>query len=174
MKKIIIIALAFASCKSANKINFTTSQALHNNINEKTLQGIINRNIIEADTTFKWFGDNFKFAQPTADAIEIFSKNKNKFKLIVFGGTWCEDTQNLLPMFYKLIEKSNYPQKKITLVGVNRQKQSGNQLSTQYKITNVPTFIVLNNNGIEVGRVVEYGKYNAIDKELAEVVNTIK
>jgi len=174
MKKIIILALALVGCTSTNKINYNTSEALHNNISEKTLQGIINRNIIETDTTFKWFGANFKFAQPDAAAIETFNLKKNKFKMIVFGGTWCEDTQNLLPMFYKLVEKSNYPQKKITLVGVNRQKQSGNELSIQYKIINVPAFIVLDNNGNEAGRVVEYGKYNAIDKELAEIVNSIK
>ena len=174
MKKIIILALVFVSCKSINKVNFTTIDAVYNNTNEKTLQGIINRKIIEADTTFKWFSTNFKYAQPDAAAIETFNLKKNKFKMIVFGGTWCEDTQNLLPMFYKLVEKSDYPQKKITLVGVNRQKQSGNQFSSQYKIINVPTFIVIDNNNKEVGRVVEYGKYNAIEKELAEIVNSIK
>jgi thiol-disulfide isomerase/thioredoxin len=174
MKKIVLIALVIASCQPTQKISFTTSEAIHENKNEKTLQGIINRNVIEADTTFKWFGNNFKYAQPSTAAIETFNLKKNKFKLIVFGGTWCEDTQNLLPMFYKLVEKSNYPQKKITLVGVNRKKESGNNLSAQYHITKVPAFIVLNNDGNEVGRVVEYGKYNAIDKELAEIVDSIK
>jgi thiol-disulfide isomerase/thioredoxin len=94
--------------------------------------------------------------------------------MIVFGGTWCEDTQNLLPMFYKLINQSNYPEKRITLVGVDRQKQSGNDLSAKYNIKNVPAFIVLKNDGTEVGRVVEYGKGEGIDNELAEIVNSIK
>lgn len=146
---------------------------MHESKQEKVLQGNISRSIIEADTTFKWFPTNFKYAQPAKNAIEIFNQQKNYFKLIVFGGTWCEDTQNLLPLFYKLIEKSEYPQKKITLVGVDRQKQSGNELSAKYHIKNVPTFIVLKNDGSEVGRVVEYGKYNEIDRELAEIVGKI-
>ena len=170
MKKLLFIAIVFASCSPRYK----TFYAMHESKNEKVLQGNISRSIIEADTTFKWFATNFNFAQPDAAAIDIFKRNKSKFKMIVFGGTWCEDTQNLLPLFYKLVEQSGYPQSKITLVGVDRKKQSGNGLSDQYKITNVPTFIVLKNDGSEAGRVVEYGKYNAIDKELAEIVNGIK
>lgn len=144
------------------------------NAKEKTLKGVINKKIIQADTTFKWFNTNYNFAQPSANAIQVFQQNKSKFKMMVFGGTWCEDTQNLLPMFYKLIDKSEYPEKRITLVGVDRQKDSGNELAKKFNIKNVPAFIVLNNNDEEVGRVVEYGKGNGIDVELAEIVNSIK
>lgn len=170
MKKIVLILIILSSCTTTNKINYSIEE----NTKEKTLKGIINRNIVESDTSFKWFPLNYKYANPEPLAVSIFNQNKNKFKLIVFGGTWCEDTQNLLPLFYKLIEKSKYAQKRITLVGVDRKKQSGNELSLKYNILNVPTFIVLKNDGTEVGRVVEYGKYNAIDKELAEIVSKIE
>lgn len=161
--------LFFMSCKTTQQINYTSS---YNDRNEKVLQGIINKSLIENDTTFTWFGNNYKYAQPAKSAVKIFSENKNKFKLVVFGGTWCEDTHNLLPTFYKLIAVSNYPEKRITLVGVDRNKQSGNELSTKYNIKNVPCFIVLRNDGTEVGRVVEYGKGNGIDVELAEIVSS--
>ncbi len=173
MKNIVVIflLLILASCSSTHKINYTTSFNGH----EKILQGVIERSIISSDTSFPWFNNNYKYAQPEKKAIETFSNKKGQFSLIVFGGTWCEDTQNLLPMFYKLIDKSEYPSKKLTLVGVNRAKQSGaDSLSSKYKITNVPTFIVLNKKGDEVGRIVEYGKYHAIDKELGEIVESIK
>lgn len=146
---------------------------MHESKQEKVLQGVISRSIIEADTTFKWFPTNFKYAAPDAATVAIFKEKKKQFKLIVFGGTWCEDTQNLLPLFYKLMDKSGYPQQHITLVGVDREKKSGNELSGKYNIKNVPTFIVLKNDGSEAGRVVEYGKGNGIDKELGEIVKTI-
>lgn len=142
------------------------------NEKEKTLKGVISRDIIVADTTFKWFTTNYQFANPDANAVATFAANKSKFKMIVFGGTWCEDTQNLLPLFYKLVDKSNYPIKRLTLVGVDRQKDSGNELAKQFNIKNVPAFIVLNNDGVEVGRVVEYGKGNGIELDLAEIINT--
>lgn len=166
MKYLIAIFMLTAACTSTQKINYTTTQTPK----EKALIGVINRNIIDTDTTFKWFGLNYKYANPDADAVATIKAHKNKFKLIVFGGTWCEDTQALLPTFYKLIDKSEYDEKRITLVGVDRQKSSGNELSGKFNIKNVPTFIVLNKKGEEVGRVVEYGKGNGIYKEIAEVI----
>ena len=171
MKKLIVIAVLFAACKLPYKTFYTMHEAKR----EKVLQGVMSRNAIEADTAFKWFATNYKFAIANVNAVETFKKNKGNFKMIVFGGTWCEDTQNLLPLFYKLIDQSKYPQRKTTLVGVDRQKQSGDDgLSAKYKITNVPAFIVLKNDGTEAGRVIEYGKGVGIDNELAEIVSGIK
>ena len=93
--------------------------------------------------------------------------------MIVFGGTWCDDTQNLLPVFYRLVDKSGYPDSSITLIGVDRPKTTLYNLHNAFHLTDVPTFIVMK-DGKEVGRVVEYGKYGQIDKELGEVVNTMQ
>ncbi|MBS4044431.1 MAG: thioredoxin family protein [Chitinophagaceae bacterium] len=168
---IVFIVLFFSSCISTQKINYSTTQ----NGNEKILTGVINRDIIESDTSFPWFANNYKYAQPSATAVASIKSHSSKIKIIAFGGTWCEDTQNLLPMFYKLIDKSEFPLKQLTLVGVDRAKKSGaDGLTTKYNILNVPTFIVLNKKGEEIGRVVEYGKYNEIDRELGEIVEKAK
>ena len=113
-----------------------------------------------------------KWGQADITAVEAFSKKADKFSILVFGGTWCHDTQNLLPVLYRLIDKSGYPEKKVTVVMVDRKKQALNDLPQQDNIKNSPTFIVLH-DGKEVGRIIEYGKYGAIDKELGEIVNTI-
>lgn len=171
MKKTLIgfvLIMLAAACSHLNKIKYDTIQ----NGDEKILKGVINRSIIESDTSFKWFKENMKWGQADAAAIEAFKKNKDKFTMIVFGGTWCHDTQNLLPVFYRLVDKSGYPDKNITLIGVDRKKQTLYNLQTKYNIKNVPTFIVMH-DGKEVGRVVEYGKEGAIDKELGQMVASI-
>ncbi len=89
--------------------------------------------------------------------------------MVVFGGTWCHDSQNLLPVFYRLIDKSGFPDSKITLIGLDRDKTAPDNLTKTYNVTNVPTFIVMH-NGKEIGRVVEYGEEGAIDKELGDIV----
>jgi thiol-disulfide isomerase/thioredoxin len=136
---------------------------------EKILRGTITRALIEQDTAFGWFKENMKWGKADAAAVSAFSKNKDKFTMVVFGGTWCHDTQNLLPIFYRLVDKSGYPDKNITLIGVDRAKTAPNDLHLKYNIKNVPTFIVFK-DGKEVGRVVEYGTKGAIDKELGEIV----
>lgn len=139
----------------------------------KMLFGVINRSLIGNDTAFGWFNENLKYGQPDAAAVNMFKQKKNKFSLLVFGGTWCEDTQNLLPKFYQLIDASGFSEKQITLVAVDRKKQTVKNLHLIYKITNVPTFIVLK-KGIEIGRVTEYGTKGDITKELGEIVSGIK
>jgi thiol-disulfide isomerase/thioredoxin len=166
-----IICLVFMACSSSKKLKYTSFM---NDKNEKVLQGTINRKIIEADTAFNWFNKNYAYSQTNKIAVSVLQQNKNNFKLIAFGGTWCEDTQNLLPLFYRALDEAGYNFKNLTLVGVDRAKHSGDGLSDKYTIKNVPTFIVLNNENKEVGRVVEYGKGNGIDVELAEIIETIK
>ncbi len=168
----IVFVFLFSACttsRQAMKINYSIVP----DGNEKVLKGIINRKIIETDTAFKWFQENMKWANIDSKAIEAFTTKKDLFSVIVFGGTWCHDTQNLLPVFYKLVDKSNYPDNKISLIVTDRDKKTINDLHTKYNITNVPTFIIIH-NGKEIGRVVEYGKTGAIDKELGEIVNTIQ
>jgi thiol-disulfide isomerase/thioredoxin len=170
MKNLIIVAcllLVFSACSS-------TKQASGNyeivpDQNAKILKGTITRSLIQNDTAFKWFNENMRYGAADASAVEAFRTNANNFSMIVFGGTWCHDTQNLLPVFYRLVDKSGYPESKITLIGVDRAKTAPKNLHKKYEITNVPTFIVLR-NGKEIGRVVEYGKYGQIDKELGEIV----
>ena len=58
------------------------------------------------------------------------------------------------------------------MLGVDRKKNTIDSLNIKYKITNVPTFIVIH-KGKEVGRVVEYGTKGDVNKELADIVNTI-
>ena len=143
------------------------------NNGEKVLKGLLSRSDIENDTAFKWFKDNMKFGQADAAAVAAFKQHAQDIQLVVFGGTWCEDTQNLLPVFYRLIDKSGFPDSSITLIGVDRPKTTLYDLHKAFNVTKAPTFIVLK-DGKEVGRVEEYGKLGQIDKELGEIVASIK
>jgi len=141
--------------------------------NAKVLKGLLHRADIENDTSFAWFKQNLQMGRANAAAVDAFKKNGSKFKVVVLFGTWCEDSQNLLPVFYRLVDKSGYPEANITLIGVDRAKTTLNNLHTTYKLVSVPTFIVMQDDK-EIARVVEYGKYGEIDKELGEIAGSIK
>ena len=135
----------------------------------KVLKGVISRSLIENDTSFGWFKENMQLGMADENAVAVLNKHKDHFSFIVFGGTWCHDTQNLLSKFYRMIDKSGFPADKVSLVGLDREKTAPHGLHIKWKITNVPTFLVLK-NGKEVGRVVEYGVTGDIEKELAAIV----
>jgi len=141
--------------------------------NEKSLKGIISREVLTNDTSFHWYAENLKGYTPNVAAHNGLQKHKDSIQLLVFMGTWCEDSQNIIPKMFALIDAAGYSQDRITLIGVDRQKKTFSHLSEALNITNVPTIIVMK-NGKEMGRVVEFGKYGLFDKELGEIFGSIK
>ncbi len=163
----IVLLTACVHTKNAQ----TNYQVLDYN-GKKMLKGVINRGLLENDTAFAWFKENMQYGQPDDATVQAFQQHKTDFTMVIFGGTWCEDTQNLLPKFYKLVDKSGYPESSITLIAVDKAKTTLNNLHITYNITNVPTFIVIK-AGKEVGRVVEYGKDGDMVKELGTIVSKL-
>lgn len=135
------------------------------------LRGIINKYLVQNDTAYgKWYNSSQNFYNPDTATLNAFERVKGKVQFVVFGGTWCEDTQFILPKFFKLQEKTGIPDNTITLFGVNRAKKSLASISDAFNVTLVPTIIVMK-DGKEIGRVVEYGKTGKWDKELAAILN---
>lgn len=138
----------------------------------KVLKGIISRDDIAKDTAFAWYASNQKGYTPNAGALEALKKNATNIQFIVFSGTWCSDSKNILPKFFALTEAANFSQDRITLFGTDRSKKTLGHMAEAMNIVNVPTIIVMK-DGKEVGRVVEYGKYGLFDMELAEIIKGI-
>jgi thiol-disulfide isomerase/thioredoxin len=136
----------------------------------KVLKGFVTKQELANDTAFKWFGENQKGYSPYTTALQALKTNKDSVSFLVFGGTWCHDTQSILPRFYSLTEAAGFGQDKITLLGVDHSKKTIHHLSEAFNILNVPTIIVLK-DGKEIGRVVEYGKTGMFDKELGEIIS---
>lgn len=171
MKKNLVFALLFLL---ANTCLLAQHQyeTLVERPNEKTFKGIISRADIANDTLFmKWYGPNQKAYSPNAETKELLGKHKDSVQLLVFMGTWCEDSQFIIPRLFSLTEAAGFSEDHITLIGVDRNKKTISHLAEALNITNVPTIIVLK-KGKELGRVVEYGKSGMFDKDLGEILKT--
>ena len=170
MKRIILF-ISIVLC-GFNGFSQSQFESFSEKPNEKTLKGIISRQLIEADTSFKWYAENQKDYKPNADAIEGLKKNKDSIHIIAFMGTWCEDSHVIIPKFYSLLDQSGFPQEKVTLIGVDRKKTTLSDVTGALHITNVPTIIVMK-DGREIGRVVEYGKFGLFDMELGSILKSL-
>ena len=137
---------------------------------EHILRGIINKYLIQNDDSYRWYTSSQTGYKPDSATLNAFESAKKNIQFVVFGGTWCEDTQFILPKFFKLQEQTGFPDEGITLFGVNREKTSLGNIAKAFNVTNVPTFIVMK-DGKEVGRVVEYGKTGKWDREIAALLN---
>lgn len=133
------------------------------------LDGIVTKYAIQNNDVFKWYGTSQSSYKPDPAIVNAMEAAKGKVQFVVFGGTWCEDTQNILPKFFKLQEMSGVADNAVTFFGVDRQKKTLGNVAAAFNITNVPTIIVMK-NGKEAGRIVEYGKTGKWDTELAELL----
>lgn len=137
----------------------------------KFLKGIISKEVLLNDTSYtKWFTSNLKGFNPNAAAVSALKKNADTLQLVVFIGTWCEDSHFILPKFYTLLDSAGFPLSRVTLIATDRNKKTLSHLAEALNIKNVPTIMVMK-AGKELGRVVEYGKYGMFDKELGEIIN---
>jgi len=116
MKQAALLLTIFFVCCKAPQLNtaknhpYEISRDAENGA--KVLKGLLTRSDIENDTAFAWFKENYTLGTTNTFAIEIFKKNTDSFHIIIFGGTWCSDTQNLLPQFFRLADKAGLPEKR--------------------------------------------------------------
>ena len=146
-----------------------TSTPDERNASVHILNGTISKYILQNDPQFTWYGKSQDVYTPAVNVVNALEAAKSDYQLVIFGGTWCEDTQFILPKFFKLQETSGFPDNHISFFAVNRAKQTLGNLASAFRITNVPTIIVMK-EGKEVGRVVEYGKSGKWDEELAALL----
>lgn len=136
----------------------------------KMLKGVVKRDLLENDTAFSWFRQNQTGYTPNTDAVSLLRAKGGSAHFLVLGGTWCGDTQALLPKFYLLMDAAGVGGDQLEFVAVDRQKHALNSLPEDMHLAHTPTFIVLK-GGKEVGRVVEWGKNGRWEVELAEIVS---
>ena len=144
-------------------------EVLKDNDGGKILKGIISRDILARDTSFKWYAQNQKPYAGGEDAV-TFGKHKDSIQLVIFLGTWCEDSQVIIPKLFPFFDAAGFSNDRVTLIGVDRNKKSISHIADAFNIINVPTVIVMK-EGRELGRVVEYGRFGIVEKELAEIAD---
>lgn len=170
MKRIMLPVLLLTICSMAVAQSPYISSPDPQHPTQHILNGIITRYAIENDSTYTWYNSSRQNYKPQEAVLaSMKSAEEKKVKFVVFGGTWCEDTHFVLPKFFKLQELSGYPDAGVSFFAVDRNKKTVGGITDAFKIINVPTIIVMK-DGVEVGRVVEYGKTGQWDKELADLI----
>ena len=169
MKKVLVAVFVLGFFSSATAQSPYISIKDVNQPQQHILNGIITKYALQNDSTYKWYNSSQSSYAPAADIISTMKAASGNKQLVVFGGTWCEDTQFILPKFFKLQEQSTFPDAAISFFAVDRNKKTIGGIADAFKIINVPTIIVMI-DGKEIGRVVEYGKTGQWDKELMELL----
>ena len=171
MKSLAAIVLLFLSLNSYSQVQYEVSKDPQNGL--KTLKGILSRELLLNDAEFVWMKNDISWYKPNADCVANLTAVKDTIQLIVFVGTWCEDSHIVFPQLLKMLDQVGFNMKRLTVIGIDRQKTTLGSLTQALAVTKAPTIMVLK-AGKEIGRVEEFGKYGVYDQELAEVLAKAK
>lgn len=118
----------------------------------------------------EWYAKEFNEYQMDQKAVAELKKNKiTAYDLVVFMGTWCEDSHRDFPRLMKILEEVKYPDSRLTIIAVNRKKESPNGEESKYNVSKVPTIIV-QKYGKEIGRIIEMPTTGYIERDLVEIL----
>ncbi|MEM6685554.1 MAG: thioredoxin family protein [Bacteroidota bacterium] len=153
---ILLILISFCQFSLAQDVN----QLSTDERGREMLLGDITKEGLTSNSFNDWFAENYEAYTPDASVIDKLKRKLKKYQITVFMGTWCGDSKREVPRFFKLLEAANFPEEKLRVIGVHnarsQYKQAPNGEEKGKNIHRVPTFIVYNKRGKEVGRIVEH------------------
>jgi len=142
------------------------------NKNREILIGYCNLGGLKSGEFGNYFQSQYEVYQPADKYIKKLREKINFVDITVVFGTWCSDSQLQVGRFFKILDRSNYDDKNLKIIAVDRDKNAYTTNIESLKIERVPTFII-SQHGEELGRIVESPK-KILEKDLWKIVNRVK
>ncbi len=143
-----VSSISFLSAQDTNKIIQDEESG------EPMLIGHCTRTAF-ADSSFSgWFKSEYKMYIPDSITVREIEYNLNDVKTTIIMGTWCSDSREQVPHFFKVMDEAGYPENDITIICVNHDKKDSSGSVDSLNIELVPTFIFYR-DGKEIGRIIE-------------------
>ncbi|GAB4340552.1 MAG: hypothetical protein Kow0037_26500 [Calditrichia bacterium] len=115
----------------------------------------------------EWKAD-FMLYEPDSANVSRGKNIERDLQILCYHGTWCHDSKIGVPGFVKFLESVANTRIKWQLIGLDRNLDEPGNSQKYWKISKVPTFIILE-NGREIGRMVETPK-NTFEADFLEIV----
>jgi thiol-disulfide isomerase/thioredoxin len=138
------------------------------------LLGKIDREGLEGPNYKAWFKAYYDDYELDMTTVEQLKNELGNYHILVFLGTWCDDSKLQVPQLYKILDAINFPENQLTVVALSEQddlyKQSPQHEEAGLNIEYVPTFILFKED-MEVGRIEEYPN-TTLEKDLLTIISS--
>jgi thiol-disulfide isomerase/thioredoxin len=133
-------------------------------LNIEILYGNCDRAGLEEGEFGQLFRQYYKIYEPDMKVISQIRPLQEGIDILIVLGTWCSDSQEQVPKFFKVLDKTRFPKKNIQMICVSSGKEAGLVDLVNYDIVKVPTFIFYR-KGREIGRIIET-PYTTLESDL--------
>jgi thiol-disulfide isomerase/thioredoxin len=163
---LIIICAALMSMTATAQKSYTTSADKPSGF--AIFKGPVTLDDLRGEPGFSWMERGESGYKPDAASVSYLSKELPAYSVVVLMGTWCDDSQNLVPKLAKTLTAANFPMSQFKMYGVDREKKTNGDEGARYDVKRVPT-IILYKDGKEAGRIVE-SVNKSIEADLAALI----
>jgi thiol-disulfide isomerase/thioredoxin len=133
-------------------------------LDKEILCGYCDRSGLESGDFGVIFREFYKIYEPDNAVLNQLKLKKEGIEILIILGTWCSDSQEQVPRFFKILDKIKFSKKAVQMICVDRNKQAGETDLVNYNVQRVPTFIFYR-KGREIGRIVET-PYSTLEKDM--------
>jgi len=173
-----LLAAGLFSCSGTSKTAATSkpsgplNQEITSLSGEPILLGRVNREGLVKEPYLSWLQQEYNEYKPDVLTLDKIEDEFKEVDLLVFLGTWCEDSQREIPRLYRIIDYLGYKDKNMEMIGVDdhpdRYKKSPNGETERWNVELVPTIILLK-EGQELGRIVEFPE-DTLERDLQRIL----
>lgn len=103
-----------------------------------------------------------------AETMKQLAGNLKGVKITVVMATWCGDSKEWVPRFYKIMDELKFDYKNLTLICVDRDKKAPGTNVETLNIKLVPTFIFYRKK-MEIGRIIEV-PVDLLEKDILKIL----
>jgi thiol-disulfide isomerase/thioredoxin len=150
-------------------ISCGTAEKLHTEMynSKEILVGEGTRDDLSVKPYNEWFDANYRDYRPDQSVISSLKPSVNHYKFDIIMGTWCGDSQQQVPVLFKVLDEAGY--KHTPNIYFVPRKYKYYKPVKNFGIIRVPTIIVYK-NGKEIGRIIEY-PMDTIEADLLKIIS---
>lgn len=168
MKKILLGVMMILSVQAFAQDNSKYDVVKDKKNGAVVIKGECNFDDLLRQPSFGWLPKGANSYKPDTAKLAYLKKYLKNYEIVVFMGTWCDDTWAILPKLYKILQLTGYPMGNYTMYGVDRAKTTKFVEHKLYKIENVPTIMLYRAN-VEIGRITETLK-KSVESDMSQLI----
>ena len=133
------------------------------------LVGKVDRKSLQEGDFGQHFLEEYKNYNANLNIVNDIGYEFYGYEIIVVMATWCHDSQEQVPRFFKIMDILNFNTNHIKIICVDKEKSGGDTDISNLNIELVPTFIFYRNDN-EKGRIIETPE-NTIENDILDILN---
>ncbi|MFK7952414.1 MAG: hypothetical protein AB8B73_06175 [Ekhidna sp.] len=161
-----IILLGLAITTNGQAVN-RTFERVNGSVN---LLGVVTPNRLSEAPFNEWYSNSYESHEVDTESLDGVDLPDS---ITIFMGTWCGDSRREVPKFIRMLESRDYDMNKLNIIclntGFQNYKQAPDREERGVGIHRVPTFILHDEQDVEIGRIVEEPVVS-LEKDFAQIM----